>query len=47
MTTLARSDHSRSPMIASAMTEAEISGQIGHPAASMRANTYKLPRKFG
>ncbi len=32
-TTDCRSDHSRSKMSASAMTEATISGQIGQPAA--------------
>ena len=33
-------------MMASAMTEARISGQIGHPAASMIANTLVALLKF-
>ncbi len=41
MTAACRNDHMRSPMIASAMTEHRISGQIGHPAASMMDNTYR------
>ena len=46
MTTFCRSDHMRSPMIASAMTEHRISGQIGHPAASMMENTPAAPQKW-
>ncbi len=45
MTMASRSVHSRSPMMASAMTEATMIGQIGHPAASMSANTL-VPLEF-
>jgi len=36
---LPRNDQARSPMIASAITDASNSGHIGHPAASINANT--------
>jgi hypothetical protein len=42
MTTLRRSDQVRSPMMASAMTEHKIRGQIGQPAASIIENTLPL-----
>jgi hypothetical protein len=42
MTTLRRKDHVRSPMMASAMTEHKIRGQIGQPAASIIENTLPL-----
>ena len=46
MTTFRRSVHMRSPMIASAMTEHRISGQIGQPAASMMDNKADAPQKW-
>ena len=42
-TTLRRSDHKRSKISARAMTEARISGQIGHPAAWMMDHTVRRP----
>ena len=42
MITFWRSDHMRSPMMARAMTEQSMSGQIGQPAASMIENTRTL-----
>jgi hypothetical protein len=47
MTTLDLRDQIRSPMIARAMTEHRIKGQIGHPAAWIIENTRLAPGKVG